>query len=82
MEWRPDRQVVIPTSKGSGRTAFEEADARLVAEFEVAIAIGSADELRKLLAIEGHDSTSALAPHLLHLAASLGHKEGCRGPDE
>ncbi len=78
MEWRPDRQVVIPTSKGSGRTALEEADARLVAAFEVAIAIGSTAELRKLLAIEGHESTFALAPHLLHLAASLGDKECCR----
>lgn len=77
-EWRPDRQRLIPTSKGSGRTALEEANARLVAELDVAIMIGRTDALRKLLAIEGHPSTFALAPHLLHLAAALGDKECCR----
>ncbi len=38
-EWHPDRQAVIPTSKGSGRTALEEAQTRLAAEFDVAIAM-------------------------------------------
>ncbi len=77
-EWHPDRQAVIPTSKGSGRTALEEAQTRLAAEFDVAIAMGNSDALRRLLANEGPQSTFEAAPHLLHLAASLGDKACCR----
>ena len=76
-DWRPDRQAVIPTWKGSGRTVQEEAETRLASEFYVAIAMGNSDALRGLLAAEGPQSTFAAAPHLLHLAASLGDTACC-----